>query len=92
MQDEFDKPKIEQKGVPGPRLVAWLLGSVIFFPLLCVAVLIYARRVGQAEGARFGYSAVRDPNAWLFIILVLVACGVFGWWMGQREKRKNNEK
>ncbi len=86
-QEKLDKPKINEKGIPGPRLVAWLVGCMVFFPLVCVLLLNYARRVGQIEGTRFGYSAVRDPKAWLFIVAVLVASGVLAKWLGRNPKK-----
>lgn len=89
MMQESDKPKIAEKGIPGPRFVAWMVASIIFFPLLCVALLTYARQVGRTEGVREGYSAVRDPKAWLFIVVVLLVCGAIAWLVGQRAKKKN---
>lgn len=88
MQDNLNKQKLDEKGVPGPRLVAWLVGGMVAFPLLCALLLDYARHVGQKEGVREDYSAMRDPKAWLFIVLVLVACGVLAWWTGRRAKPK----
>lgn len=86
-KEKLDKPKIEE-GIPGARVVAWLIGSMVLFPMFCFIVLSFARRVGQAEGTRFDYRAMRDPVALTFILLVLVACGALSWWMGRREKPK----
>ena len=86
-QENFDKPKVEDKGIPGSRVVAWLVASMIGFPLVCWAIWYYARRLGEAEGTLFEYRAARDPIAWLFIVLILAACGVLSWWMGRTSKR-----
>ena len=85
-QENLDK-KAEDKGIPGSRVVAWLLGSMVAFPLLCWAIWLYARRLGEAEGTRFDYRAARDPIAWFFILLILVACGALAWWMGRAMKK-----
>lgn len=77
----------DEQGIPGSRVVAWLLGSMVAFPLLCWAIWHYARRVGEAEGTRFDYRAMRDPVAWAFIVLVLAACGALAWWMGRVSKK-----
>ena len=86
-QEEFDNPKLDEKSIPGPRLVAWLVGSMVFFPLACALLLIYARRVGHTEGVQLGYSAMRDPKAWLFIVAVLVGSGVLAKWLGRSAKK-----
>lgn len=86
--EELDKPKIEEQGIPGSRVVAWMLGAMVFFPLLCALLLDYARHVGQKEGVREGYSALRDPKAWLFIVLVLIVSGLAAKWLGRGAKRQ----
>ena len=88
MMQESDKPKIEEKGIPGPRLVAWMVVCMVFFPLLCAVLLNYARHVGKTEGVREGYSAVRDPKAWLFIVVVLVVCALLARLVGLRAKKQ----
>jgi heme/copper-type cytochrome/quinol oxidase subunit 2 len=88
-QENLDKPKIDDKGIPGSRVVAWLLGSMVAFPLLCWAIWYYARRLGEAEGTLFEYRAARDPIAWLITLLILIGCGILAWWMGRAAKRRH---
>lgn len=86
-QKELNHQNQEQE-IPGSRVVAWLLGSMVAFPLLCWAIWYYARRLGEAEGTLFEYRAARDPIAWLITLLILIGCGALAWWMGRATRKR----
>jgi hypothetical protein len=74
-----EKSYVDSRGVSGLTVVLTLGILVISFPLLSVVVLNWTRN----STPRPDYVASRDPMAWLFILAVLVACGLIAWAMGR---------
>lgn len=86
---ETQKPLAEQDGIPGARVVLWVALFVVGLPLICMLSLKYAQSVGATEGLRPDYRAMRDPLAWLFIVAVMVGCGMIARAIG---RNPNNNK
>lgn len=70
------------RGVPGLTVVL-ALGNLVFgFPVLSVLLLNYSRNAASAAPNPH-YTALRDPLAWLFILVLLIACGAVAWGIGR---------